>query len=243
MNNKNYRAWLFSIGIHASILLVAILVGQFSYQSEPPVKPRVVQAELIVIKPKPKQGKAAAAAPSVKKKQVTKSKPKPKKVVPKASSKKKNVVKRKPKPKPVVKPKPKPEPVVIKKEKVIDDLGFDDLIGNELQDDKAAKQQQIEATQLQVVRTQFMLATQRQWSRPATARNGMSATMRVDLVPSGEVSAVSVIKSSGDEAFDREAKNAVKKAAPFEFVKKLDSQFFNKNIRTMTFVFTPEDLK
>jgi colicin import membrane protein len=54
------------------------------------------------------------------------------------------------------------------------------------------------------------------WSRPPSARNGMSAKLLVELIPTGEVVAVSVVESSGSTAFDRSAEQAVRRARRFE---------------------------
>lgn len=53
------------------------------------------------------------------------------------------------------------------------------------------------------------------WTRPPSARNGMVAVLSIQLVPTGEVVGVSVLQSSGNNAFDRSAMNAVERAARF----------------------------
>ena len=52
------------------------------------------------------------------------------------------------------------------------------------------------------------------WVRPASARAGMSCTLKVKLMPGGDVVSVKVVKSSGDHLFDESVKSAVYKAAP-----------------------------
>jgi colicin import membrane protein len=54
----------------------------------------------------------------------------------------------------------------------------------------------------------------RYWIRPSAAKAGLQATLKVSLLPGGEVKRVSVVKSSGDAIFDRSAETAVYKAAP-----------------------------
>ncbi len=78
------------------------------------------------------------------------------------------------------------------------------------------------------------------WSRPPSARNGMQAKLLVELIPTGAVVSVSVVESSGNEAFDRSAEAAVKKAGKFDVPK--DSAIFEKNFRHMYLSFKPEDL-
>ena len=52
------------------------------------------------------------------------------------------------------------------------------------------------------------------WIVPAGAEEGMSCTVQVRLIPSGDVIQVQVTKSSGDSTFDRSVENAVHKASP-----------------------------
>tara|TARA_Y100000031_G_scaffold154769_1_gene203480 strand:- start:11045 stop:11782 length:738 start_codon:yes stop_codon:yes gene_type:complete len=79
------------------------------------------------------------------------------------------------------------------------------------------------------------------WSRPPSARNGMEAILRVFLAPTGEVANVSVLESSGSEAFDRSAMLAVQKAEGF--LVPTDARQFERNFREFTVLFRPEDLR
>ena len=79
------------------------------------------------------------------------------------------------------------------------------------------------------------------WSRPPSARNGMQALLKVHLVPTGEVVDVTVVQSSGNDAFDRSAVLAVQKAQRFEVPS--DSRQFERNFREFEVLFRPEDLR
>jgi colicin import membrane protein len=81
------------------------------------------------------------------------------------------------------------------------------------------------------------------WSRPSSARNGMSALVRIQLVPTGKVINVSVVKSSGDSAFDRSAEQAVHKTDSFPELKDMPIRVFEQNFRVFTLYFEPEDLR
>ena len=81
------------------------------------------------------------------------------------------------------------------------------------------------------------------WSRPASARNGMEALLAIQLVPTGEIVSVTVIRSSGSTAFDRSAINAVEKAASFPELRNLPSREFEKTFRRFQLLFRPEDLR
>lgn len=80
----------------------------------------------------------------------------------------------------------------------------------------------------------------RNWSRPPSARTGMSVRVRVELIPTGEVVAVTVVDSSGNEAFDRSAEHAVRRAGRFEVPE--DNSLFEAHFRRFYILFQPEDL-
>ncbi len=80
------------------------------------------------------------------------------------------------------------------------------------------------------------------WSRPPSARNGMRAVLRINMLPTGEVTEVAITESSGDPAFDRSAENAVYRAQPFSELEQMPIHVFNGNFRTLTLIFQPEDL-
>lgn len=78
------------------------------------------------------------------------------------------------------------------------------------------------------------------WSRPLSARKGMQVTLQINLLPGGDVDSVKVIKSSGDEAFDSSATQAVWKASPLPVPS--DAGVFTRNYRVFNLLFSPEDL-
>ena len=80
------------------------------------------------------------------------------------------------------------------------------------------------------------------WQIPPSARNGMKTEVRLQLVPTGEVVAVNIIQSSGNEVFDRSVLQAVERADRFIELQDLENAVFERNFRTFTLVFRPEDL-
>jgi colicin import membrane protein len=78
------------------------------------------------------------------------------------------------------------------------------------------------------------------WMRPLSARNGMQATLQINLMPGGDVANVKLIESSGDESFDLSATQAVWKASPLPVPS--DAGVFTRNYRVFNLVFAPEDL-
>ena len=71
----------------------------------------------------------------------------------------------------------------------------------------------------------------------------MVAVLSIQLVPTGEVVGVSVLQSSGNNAFDRSAMNAVERSARFPDVAKLEHAVFEDNFRRFQLIFKPEDLR
>lgn len=86
---------------------------------------------------------------------------------------------------------------------------------------------------------------QNNWSRPPSARIGMHVVLLIQLIPSGDVINVSVLKSSGNDAFDRSAQDAVRRVGKFPYLKELDKtpQVFERNFRRLQLDFSPEDLR
>lgn len=115
------------------------------------------------------------------------------------------------------------------------------------------RQQEVaQAAQAEAARTEYELVqsataliqkvVQENWSRPPSARNGMSVVMQIRMLPTGELVDATITQSSGDPAFDRSAETAVFRAAPFRELVSLPINVFNTNFRTLTLTFRPEDL-
>ncbi len=92
-----------------------------------------------------------------------------------------------------------------------------------------------------VYASQIKREVEQMWSRPPSARNGMEVLLQVHLVPTGEVVDVHVLSSSDNDAFDRSAIHAVRKAD--RFLVPADSQLFESTFRVFELLFRPEDLR
>jgi colicin import membrane protein len=118
---------------------------------------------------------------------------------------------------------------------------------NEL--DAAIAEEQVQAQSLsddQLANSYIALITeviQNNWNRPPSARNSMEAELLLQLVPTGEVVSVKVLRGSGNAAFDRSAENAVLKAERFPELQQLPARVFEKNFRRLRLKFKPEDLR
>ena len=69
----------------------------------------------------------------------------------------------------------------------------------------------------------------------------MECKLRLQLVPTGRVVNVNIIRSSGDDAFDRSAVQAVKRVESFPEIKQMSAELFERQFRQFTMTFSPED--
>ncbi|MBN3468793.1 cell envelope integrity protein TolA [Pseudomonas savastanoi pv. phaseolicola] len=79
------------------------------------------------------------------------------------------------------------------------------------------------------------------WSRPPSARNNMSVTLQIGMLPDGTIASVSIAKSSGDGPFDSSAVAAVKNIGRLTEMQGLKSADFAP-YRSFKMTFTPGDL-
>ena len=78
------------------------------------------------------------------------------------------------------------------------------------------------------------------WKQPGSAKKGMSAEILITLVPTGEIVQVKLTKTSGNQAFDSSALNAIQKVSKFEGLD-MGRRLFDNNFRKFTLVFNPEN--
>lgn len=79
------------------------------------------------------------------------------------------------------------------------------------------------------------------WTRPPSARNNMTVQLKVNMLPDGTITNVSVSRSSGDVPFDNSAVAAVKNIGRLTEMQGLSPQEFQP-YRSFKMTFTPEDL-
>jgi colicin import membrane protein len=197
--------------------------------------PKVINARLVDVsefRPKPKPKARSRPKSRAMPKAVARAKPK---VAPKPVAKKTAV---KPKPAPV--PVAKPEPRITEAE--LAEIARADLaraVQEEEQLDTALTADEMASSYAALIQQTVV----NYWSRPPSARNGMEALLQIQLIPTGEVVSVRVIKSSGNTAFDRSAMNAVEKAGSFPELQNLPTREFEKSFRRFRLLFRPEDLR
>lgn len=115
----------------------------------------------------------------------------------------------------------------------------------ELLSDSTERQQAMADTQGDQVAGNFddliRLRAAEGWSRPPSARNNMSVTLQVSMLPDGTITSVTVSRSSGDAPFDNSAVAAVKNIGRLTEMQGLSAQDFQP-YRSFKMTFTPEDL-
>ena len=212
-----FLAVLFSFILHS--LVIYFLVGKWGETTKPSkvISPKYIQAKLVnldnAVKPKPKKASKPKSKPKPKPKKASKSKPKPK-------------------PKKVSKPKLQEDREEIKRH-VPDALEAEKQLALDQDNEKLTASYS----------AYIMERIEANWNRPPSARRGMEVALIIQLVPTGQVINVTMVKSSGSEAFDRSAQQAVHKVGRFERLQQLDAQAFEKNFRKLRLVFRPDDLR
>lgn len=236
------RPILATVALHG--LMIVMLTSNWSGLDEQRtikarVIPKVINARLVDASDlKPKKVTQSVAKPRAKPRVKPKPKPKPvqkAKPKPKAQPKPKKLP-----PKAVEKVEPKPEPRLTAAELAA-------IARSELSQALAAEDEGHVAVTADDLAASFATLIQQTvvnyWSRPPSARNGMEVLLALQLIPTGEVISVTVVKSSGNTAFDRSAVNAVQKAGQFPELQKLPSRDFEKSFRRFRLLFRPEDLR
>lgn len=255
------RPALATLLIHG--LLLFLLTANWANTERERIKvqplPNLVNARLVDVselqsKPQPKK---EAPKPEPKKEPP---KPEPKKEPPKPEPKpeppKPTPKPEPPKPTPTPTPTPKPAPAPAPKPApppppTPSQQSSRDALARIAQDELSTASPQQQSAQATATADQmsasFVALIQRtvinNWSRPPSARNGMECELAVQLVPTGEVVSVTVIRSSGNPAFDSSAVNAVQKAGAFPELQKLPSGEFERKFRRLNLIFRPEDLR
>lgn len=90
---------------------------------------------------------------------------------------------------------------------------------------------------------EFQIAINRKiksnWRRPSAVSGKLVTELRITLLPGGEVASVVVVKSSGNDAFDESAKDAVSRANPLPVP--ADPALFREQFKVLLLKFKPEE--
>lgn len=99
-----------------------------------------------------------------------------------------------------------------------------------------------DAQKVEALKTEYLALIRDQvaqsW-RYSAARAEQEVVVRLSLVPTGQVIQVVIVEGSGNAALDRSVEQAVLRASPLPVPK--DIQIFERNFRTFTMKFRPEN--
>ncbi|MDG1818751.1 MAG: cell envelope integrity protein TolA [Porticoccaceae bacterium] len=247
------RSLSYSVAILFSLLLHIGLVGAMfvDWPSESKrviMQPQYIEAKLVELAPKKK-------APPPKAKQKAKPKPAPKKPKVDLAKKKREEKKRLAK---IAAQKKADEKKRLEQERLEQERKEQELRRQQQEAERlrtetefaealAAEQALMNAQQDEQAANSYRQLIQQRlsenWSRPPSARRGMETLIRIRLVPTGRVVGVTVLKSSGDSAFDRSVEQAALKAEQFEELQGMEPRLFEKKFRQVDVAFSPEDLR
>ena len=231
----------FKIPMIGSGLMITVLMLLLSHQwigeEDRLVKtPQHIAARIVQLnEPKPKAAKVKQPkkqAPAKKPKAVEKAKPKP---VKKVEKKAETVIKKEDVP---AKPLPLPG------------ADFLDALEKEEENNARVQAEQKEEQAKQALKDQQQVADyssqinaliQSVWRLPPSARHTEEVVLRVYLVPTGEVTEVLLLESSGNEALDRAAEQAVWKVRNFPVPE--DAVLFEKQFRQIVLKLKPENAR
>lgn len=231
----------FKIPMIGSGLIISVLLFLLSNQwigAEDRVVqvPQHIAARIVQVnKPKPKvtQSKPKTIKPVAAKKNKPADKPKPK-VIEKTKAPTPVVTK----PKEIAKPLPLPgadftEALVMEEQQ----NALDELLQKEI----AAKQAKYEADAQADYISQISALIQAVWRFPPSAKHDEEVVLRIYLVPTGEVTEVVLLQSSGNDALDRSAEQAVWKVGHFPVPD--DAVLFEKQFRQIVLKLKPENAR
>lgn len=80
------------------------------------------------------------------------------------------------------------------------------------------------------------------WKRPASARNGMAVVIDIKMARDGGVRSATVVKSSGDRAFDQSATSAIKAVKAVPEMSQVSDSTYKQLYKERRVRFSPEDL-
>ena len=95
---------------------------------------------------------------------------------------------------------------------------------------------QQEATEVERFKNSIRLKIKDKWHELPNSE-GRRAVVRINLLPTGELSSVTLLESSGNAAFDQSVIVAVNSVRFFPVPQ--NSAVFEKNFRNLTFLFAP----
>lgn len=226
---------LFSIVLHVAVL-AALLANWESDSKKVIIQPQYIEAKIVELAPKkkpvakppkPKVDRAAKKREQDKRRAAEKKKAEAKRL---AALKEKQRADRE---------REKLEQQRAEAERKRIETEFAETLAQEQADISAQEDERVANSFMQLIRQRLS----DNWSRPPSARRDMETLLEIRLVPTGRIVGVTVVKSSGDIAFDRSVEQAAFKAEQFEEIEQLEPRLFEKHFRIVKVAFSPQDLR
>lgn len=232
-------------------LLVALLLNNWEFKTEKKisVKPKFIEAKLVELKAKSKPAEVKKSSKII---DLTLQKKREEQKAREAENKKKAAIKKKELELKKLKDKEKAEEKA-RQEKLLAERERQKKLEEQIEQQKRAEEekkrlekekQQLEeayATEAQSYSAIIRSRIEQNWNKPPSARKDMKCVLRINLVPTGRVISVTVLTSSGNDAFDRSALQAVKQVEVFSEIKNMSIGLFESQFRQFTLTFSPED--
>jgi colicin import membrane protein len=226
---------LFSIVLHVAVV-AALLANWESDSKKVIIQPQYIEAKIVELAPKkkpvakppkPKVDRAAKKREQDKRRAAEKKKAEAKRL---AALKEKQRADRE---------REKLEQQRAEAERKRIETEFAETLAQEQADISAQEDERVANSFMQLIRQRLS----DNWSRPPSARRDMETLLEIRLVPTGRIVGVTVVKSSGDIAFDRSVEQAAFKAEQFEEIQQLEPRLFEKHFRIVKVAFSPQDLR
>ena len=210
-NSRYLHASLFSFCVHAAIFLY--LYGTFdSNTSQKILISKPLQVELKFESPAPiKQKKIISSSANIA------ATPSPNKPLDKIYSK------------PI-------EASILKDNNLLLQSDFSALLSQEVEAEISKEQQEISMYAQKIIST-----VENAWMKPRNIPNGLVANLRLNIRPSGRITKVDLIQSSGNIRFDNSAMQAVRRVETFNFFNSLSKALYDKEFATISISFNPSE--
>lgn len=113
----------------------------------------------------------------------------------------------------------KKQQVLAKKKREADKKQRQKELAQQLAAEEQARQDKLATREIDKYQVLIRQKVVRNWLKPAGSSKGLVSTVKVRLIPGGDVIDVKVIKSSGNAIYDRSVERAVRKASPLPLPK------------------------
>ncbi|MBD63270.1 MAG: LytB protein [Gammaproteobacteria bacterium] len=124
------------------------------------------------------------------------------------------------------------------KAKSPEDFLIDSNISNLLSEENEVKFNN-EQLEIEIYASKIISSIENAWMKPRNIPEDLIVNLKLQIRPSGRISKVELIKSSGNIRFDNSALNAVRRVETFNFFDSLSKSLYEKEFRTIAISFNP----